>query len=154
MKTIKMPPPTGFKFGDVEPTGEINLIEVKLDIMERNITFEELCREQNRDPKSYICTSSDPDEIQSNATKIALLIARYFNEGKELDWSDSSQRKYYMRLVYTPSSGWSLYGVVRWLAYTLTNCGARLHFSNPDHVRKAYELFPEVYHNINNLINN
>ena len=147
-KEIKITAPEGQVIDYNEEKGTINFVAEPLDIMKRINSFEDVCEDQNKNPKDYICTSSDPDDIMANATKMALVIARCFNEGKELDWSNENQRKYLMYLRYIPSSGWSLDDVVSW--DTFTYCGARLHFANPDHVRRAWELFPEVYKNINN----
>ena len=118
------------------------------DVMQRIKTLDDVFRETGKDAKDYIYTGDDPDKIMLNATAIALLIARAYNEGKEADWSNQNQSKYFIWQKYSPSSGWSLNDVGNW--YAGTYCGARLAFLNRNHALKAYELFgKEVYQKIN-----
>lgn len=151
-KTLSIDPPKGYKFQSVdESTGAINLVEIPFDVMERIKSLEDIFREAGKNSEDYQYTGTDPDKIMLNATAIALLIARVFNENKEADWSNSSQPKYFIYQEYSPSSGWSLNGVVYRVTFTL--CGARLAFLNRNHALKAYELFgKEVYQKINHLI--
>jgi hypothetical protein len=125
------------------------------DIMKRVITFDDVCRETGKNPKEYICTSDDPDDIAANALRQALLISRCFNADKKevMDWGNSNQRKYFHVYVYTtpdpansPSSGWSLSDVVYW--HTDTACGSRQTFLDPEHAQYAWDQFKEIYINL------
>lgn len=121
------------------------------DVMERINSLDDVFKETGKNAKDYIYTGDDPDKIMLNATAIALLISRAYNEGKEADWSNSNQPKYFIWQRFTPSVGWSLRDVAYW--NTLTLCGARLAFLKEEHALKAYELFgKEVYQKINYLI--
>ena len=123
----------------------------KPNVMERINSLDDVFKETGKNPKDYIYTGDDADKIMLNATAIALLIARAFNEGKEADWSNGNQAKWFIVQKYSPSSGWSLNGVGHW--YTITHCGARLAFLKSEHAERAYELFgKEVYQKINHLI--
>ena len=118
------------------------------DIMKRIITFDDVCREMGKNPKDYICTSDDPDDIAANALKQALLISRCFNADKKevIDWTNSDQRKYLHVYTLSPSSGWSLTFVDYWLS--LTFCGSRLAFLDPEHAQYAWDQFKEIYINL------
>ena len=142
-KEIKITAPEGQVIDYNEEKGTINFVAEPLDIMKRINSFEDVCEDQNKNPKDYICTSSDPDDIMANATKMALVIARCFNEGKELDWSNENQRKYLMYLRYIPSSGWSLDGVFYW--FTFTHCSARRVFRTREIGQYAGENFLHFY---------
>jgi hypothetical protein len=121
------------------------------DVMERINSLDDVFKETGKSAKDYVYTGNDPDKIMLNATAIALLISRAFNEGKEADWANSNQPKYFIWQKYSPSVGWSLCDVDLW--FTNTGCGARLCFLNKEHALKAYELFgKEVYQKINYLI--
>lgn len=151
MKSITIKAPEGHvidKFD--EATSTVTFKPIPLNVMERIKTFEDVCKDQNRKIEDYYCDSEDPDEIMANATKRALLISRCFNEGKEADWSNSNQSKYFIWWQYAPSSGWSLLVVDYW--HTYTPCGARLAFLNRKHAEYCVTQFKDVYDNINNLI--
>jgi hypothetical protein len=152
METLTIKAPKGHvidKFD--ESTGVVTFKPVPLDVMERINSLDDVFRETGKDAKEYQYTGTDPDKIMLNATAIALLIARAYNEGKEADWSNSNKPKFFIWQQYTPSSGWSLDGVDDW--YSHSSCGARLAFLNRNHALKAYELFgKEVYQKINYLI--
>ena len=152
-KSITIEAPEGHVIDEFnKATGVVTFKLEPKDIMERIQTFQDVCADQNRDPSDYICESDDPDEIMANATKMLLLIVRCFNEGKEADWSNSNQSKYFPWWQYSPSSGWSLHDVDYWLASTL--CGARLAFLNRKHAEYCASKFKYVYDNINNQITN
>jgi hypothetical protein len=124
------------------------------DIMKRIIGFDDVCREMGKNPKDYICTSDDPDDIAANALKQALLISRCFNADKKevMNWGNSDQRKYVHVYVYdessadSPSSGWSLNHVVDW--YSATFCGSRQAFLDPEHAQYAWDTFKPIYINL------
>jgi hypothetical protein len=118
------------------------------DIMKRVIEFDDVCREMGKNPKDYICTSDDPDDIAANALRQALLISRCFNADKKevVDWANDNQRKYFHWYVYSPSSGWSLLYVDYWS--TVTFCGSRLAFLDPEHAQYAWDTFKEIYINL------
>ena len=135
-----------------------NLFGIKTfqpDIMKRIIGFDDVCWELGKNPKDYICTSDDPDDIAANALRQALLISRCFNADKKevMDWGNSNQRKYVHVYVYTtpdssnsPSSGWSLHRVDYWRTHTF--CGSRLAFLDPEHAQYAWDTFKEIYINL------
>jgi hypothetical protein len=128
-----------------------NLFGIKTfqpDIMKRIITFNDVCREMGKNPKDYICTSDDLDDIAANALRQALLISRCFNADKKevIDWSNSNQRKHFHVYVYSPSSGWSLHHVAT--RASLTSCGSRLAFLDPEHAQYAWDTFKEIYINL------
>jgi hypothetical protein len=128
-----------------------NLFGIKTfqpDIMKRIIGFDDVCREMGKNPKDYICTSDDPDDIAANALRQALLISRCFNADKKevIDWVNDNQRKYFHWYVYSPSSGWSLAHVGGW--YTYTGCGSRLAFLDAEHAQYAWDQFKEIYINL------
>ncbi|MFC6248321.1 hypothetical protein ACFP6C_25125, partial [Flavobacterium psychroterrae] len=62
-----------------------------------------------------------------NNYKLDVIIRALNNEGEEKPWvpdySDREQYKYENWYEYSPSSGWSLYGVGHWHAHT--HCGSR-----------------------------
>lgn len=115
------------------------------DIMKRVIEFDDVCREMGKNPKDYICTSDDPDDIAANALRQALLISRCFNADKKevVDWANDNQRKYFHWYVYSPSSGWSLDGIDCWC--TLTSCGSRLCFESSEKAKYAGNQFEDLY---------
>jgi len=128
-----------------------NLFGIKTfqpDIMKRISEFDDVCREMGKNPKDYICTSDDPDDIAANALRQALLISRCFNADKKevMDWGNSNQRKYQLVYIYSPSSGWSLYFVGYWNTHTY--CGSRLAFFDPEHAQYAWDTFKEIYINL------
>ncbi|WP_348814091.1 hypothetical protein [Flavobacterium maritimum] len=128
-----------------------NLFGIKTfqpDIMKRIKTFDDVCRETGKNPKDYICTSTDPDDIAANALKQALLIRRCFNADKKevLDWTNSDQRKYLHVYELSPSSGWSLDDVAYWDSDTY--CGSRLAFLDPEHAQYAWDQFKEIHINL------
>lgn len=96
------------------------------NIRERIKTFEDVCKEMGKDPKDYNYSGNDPDDFAANALRMWLLILRCFNEGKEADWSDSSQYKYAPWMKFSPVSGWSLHVIAGWRASA--DAGARLVF--------------------------
>jgi hypothetical protein len=149
-KEITITAPDGQVIDYNETNGTIKFVPEPLDIMDRIKTFADVCKDQNRNIEDYYCSSQDPDEIIANATKKALLISRCFNDGKEADWGNSNQSKYFIWWRYTPSSGWSLSVVVLW--YAFTHCGARLAFLNRKHAEYCAAQFKDVYDQINNLI--
>jgi hypothetical protein len=118
------------------------------DIMKRIITFDDVCRETGKNPKDYICTSDDPDDIAANALRQSLLISRCFNADKKevVDWSNSDQPKYFHVYTLSPSSGWSLRNVDYW--YSFTGCGSRQPFLDPEHAQYAWDQFKEIYINL------
>ena len=144
MKTIKIEIPEGFKISTVdEKTGEVIFTPLKT-LKERIKTFNDVCKELGKNPKNYVCTSDDPDDIAANALKQALLISRLFNQGKpELDWSNGNQPKYFLFYEFVPGSGWSLSHVVRWRTHSY--CGSRLAFADENDALLAWELFSEIY---------
>jgi len=115
------------------------------DIMQRIQTFEDICAEMGKDPEDYECKSSDPDDIAANALRQALLISRCYNEGKVLDWDDSSQSKY-CHVYEKKASGWALGGVIG--RVTSTYCGSRLYFQNRKHAEDAWNKFSHIYINL------
>lgn len=128
-----------------------NLFGIKTfqpNIMERIKTFDDVCKEMGISPKKYICDSDDPDDIAANALRKSLLISRCFNADKKevLDWSNSSQPKYFHYYEYSPSSGWSLNCVDYW--YALTLCGSRQAFLDREHAQYAWDAFKEIYINL------
>ena len=150
-KTITIEAPEGHEIDNFDKTtGVVTFKPSPKDIMERIKDLNDVFRETGKNPKDYQYTGTDPDKIMLNATAIALLIARAFNEGVEADWSNSNQAKYFIWQKYSPSSGWSLDDVDNWR--TNSDCGARLAFLKREHANKAYELFSEVYQKINYLI--
>jgi hypothetical protein len=133
-----------------------NLFGIKTfqpEIKARVKNFDDVCRETGKNPKDYICTSDDPDDIAANALRQALLISRCFNADKKevMDWGNSNQIKYLHVYVYTdpansPSSGWSLDDVDYW--YSNSHCGSRQAFLDPDHAQYAWDQFKEIYINL------
>lgn len=118
------------------------------NIMERIKSFDDVCLEMGKNPKDYICTSDDPDDIAANALRQALLISRCFNADKkeELDWTNSNQRKYLHVYEQSPSSGWSLDDVAVW--DTFTSCGSRQAFLDAEHAQYAWDTFKPIYINL------
>ncbi|WP_026730184.1 hypothetical protein [Flavobacterium denitrificans] len=118
------------------------------NIMERIKCFEDVCKEMGVSPKKYICDSDDPDDIAANALRQSLLISRCFNADtkEEIDWSNSNQYKYFHVYVYSPSSGWSLFGVDYWHSFTFS--GSRQAFLKREHAEYAWETFKEIYINL------
>jgi hypothetical protein len=118
------------------------------DIMKRITGFDDVCRELGKNPKDYICTSDDPDDIAANALRQALLISRCFNADKKevVNWANDNQRKYFHWYVYSPSSGWSVDLVGH--RDTRTGCGSRLAFLDPEHAQYAWDTFKEIYINL------
>lgn len=112
-------------------------------IVERIKSFEDVCEEMGKDPKDYVYIGNDPIERILNALKKWILVAECFNEGKEPDWSNSNQPKFFPWLKYTAGSGWSLSDVAAW--YTYTRCGSRQTFLNRDHVNHVYKYMPEIF---------
>ena len=151
-KTITIEAPEGHEIDKFDKTtGVVTFKQSPKDITERIKDLNDVFRETGKDLKDYQYTGTDADKIMLNATAIALLIARAYNEGVEADWSNSNQPKHFIWQKYSPSSGWSLRVVDYW--YSSTYCGARLAFLKPEHANKAYELFgKEVYQKINYLI--
>jgi hypothetical protein len=135
-----------------------NLFGIKTfqpEIKARVKNFDDVCRETGKNPKDYICSSDDPDDIAANALRQALLISRCFNADKKeaMDWGNSDQRKYFHVYVYTtpdpansPSSGWSLNHVDHRGSYTC--CGSRQAFLDPEHAQYAWDQFKEIYINL------
>lgn len=143
--TLKIKIPEGFEIDSFEAsTGEIKFKAIPLDIMERIISFDDVCREMGKNPKNYICTSDDPDDIAANALKQALLISRCFNAVKKevMDWGNSNQRKHVLVYYYSPSSGWSLFNVAAWV--TSTDCGSRRALRTRDVGRYLWENFSDL----------
>ncbi|MBS4042359.1 MAG: hypothetical protein KGZ59_00900 [Chitinophagaceae bacterium] len=118
----------------------------KPDITKRINSFEDVCKEMGKNYKDFICESKDPDEQAANAYKQALLIVKCYNGDTVLDWTNINQPKYCLR-YYLSGSGWSLYAVDGWAAYTY--CGARLHFANRDHAQDAWNKFKEIFIKLN-----
>lgn len=124
------------------------------NIMARIKSFDDVCLEMGKNPKDYICTSDDPDDIAANALRQALLISRCFNADKKevMDWGNSNQRKYVHVYVYneppanSPFSGWSLFIVDYW--HTFTHCGSRQAFLDAEHAQYAWDIFKEIYINL------
>jgi hypothetical protein len=128
-----------------------NLFGIKIfqpEITQRIKTFDDVCKEMGKDPKTYICTSDDPDDIAANALRQALLISRCFNADKKevIDWANDNQPKYFHVYVYSPSSGWSLHHVAVW--YSVTYSGSRLPFLDRKHAEYAWNQFKEIYINL------
>lgn len=128
-----------------------NLFGIKTfqpEIMQRIKTFDDICREMGKDPKTYICNSDDPDDIAANALRQALLISRCFNADKKevIDWANDNQLKYFHFYKYSPSSGWSVAVVDYWC--TTTCSGSRLPFLDSDHAEYAWNQFKEIYINL------
>jgi hypothetical protein len=148
-KTMQINPPLGFKFQVVDQlSGVISLIEIPKDIKERIKTFDDVCREMGKNPKDYICTSDDPDDIAANALRQSLLISRCFNADKKeiIDWLNSDQRKYFHVYTLSPSSGWSVVVVGGWCS--VTRCGSRQAFLDPEHAQYAWDTFKPIYINL------
>lgn len=115
------------------------------DIMDRIQTLDDVCKELGVLPHLYECNSNDPDDIAANALKQALLIARCYNEGKVLDWTNTNQPKYCHYYEKT-ASGWALRGVYVWVTYT--SCCSRLYFAKREHAQDAWKKFSHIYINL------
>lgn len=153
MKTLKINAENAVKAYDAADKNQKSFLEIlfgkdifiKKDIMDRIRSFDDVCTEMGKNPDDYKITSTDPDEIAANALRQILLITRCFNQGKEADWANSSQYKYFVYYKFSPGSGWSYCGYGDWGASTIA--GARLAFLNSDHAAYCGKQFSEIYTN-------
>lgn len=129
---------------ETRKTLEVLMPDVLGDILKRVTTLEDVCREAGVD-MSYVTIPANADRRKRNSIRrdICDLICEVFNEGVELDYSNSSQSKHYPYGRFVPGSGFSLDDV----GYDRTNTsvGARLSTRNEEHTRHICKIFFEDF---------
>ena len=119
------------------------------DIMERVKTFEDACREAGVDHAVEFSEERTKyltaDELAYKKMKV---LCKAFNQGKEIDYSDSSQWKYFPWMEHVPRRS-LVFNDVSYVV-TNTNVSPRLVLESADKAKRAAS-FPEYVDYINEL---
>lgn len=114
-------------------------------------TWEDICDAAGIHPildLPYPKPISDKQEGQ-NAFFQATTIREVFNEGREVNWADSSEYKYAPWLKVNPDktkpTGFGLSYYDFDITYTYTFVGSRLSYNTSAKAKRAFEKFPQVY---------
>ncbi|CAB4126427.1 hypothetical protein UFOVP74_4 [uncultured Caudovirales phage] len=114
------------------------------DIMERVKTFEDACREAGVDHAVEFSEERTKgltaDELAYKKMKV---LCKAFNQGKEIDYSDNRQWKYFPWMEHEPGRG-LVFGDVD-CDDAGTYVGPRLSFLEKEHVEYVVKQFPDIY---------
>lgn len=142
MKQLKINIPAGYVIDKLDMvTGDVTFKQSK-DVMERINSLDDVLRENNMSRSDYneLIKNMSSDTVAYETLK---LIVKAYNEGKEVDFGNSNQYKYYPRFYFDASSGWSFDFIACWCSYS--TCGARLCFLERKHAEDAITKFLDVY---------
>ncbi len=151
MKTLHIPiqVPNGYKIDSLDKEKSlITCSEIPQDIKEQIKTFQDAIiklSEEDEDVKAFrsIENLEIPKHIIAHLQLI--IIAKALNEGCTLNWSDSSQYKYYPWFdMENSSAGGFVYGAYAFW-YTRASVGSRLCYSSRELAEYAGKQFKDIY---------
>lgn len=115
-------------------------------------SFEDACKALGHDPKKVLPdVSLMPEKHREAITSLCMLviIAEAINEGKQPNWNDNNEYKYYpwfevkADAKHPSGSGLSSHGYDYWLSNTYV--GSRLCYSSRDRAEYAGKQFKPLY---------
>jgi len=118
--------------------------EKKLDVTERINTFEDALKETGSPAVPDFADS--PEELREyfQGQYMGVVLAKAYNEGKEVDWNNPNQKKYYA-YFNTFSGVFVFYGAGYCCSLAFAGDGSRLCFLKEKHAEDAGRKFPEIY---------
>lgn len=119
------------------------------NVMDRVKTIRDACDECGKDFDIEFSPErikwETPDETAYREMKI---LCEALNEGEEIDYSNSNQRKYYIWVKWVSGRGLALGAVYFDITHTVV--GPRLVFISEERARYAFAQFPDTYKNFFN----